>query len=1096
MLQTRCGDLETDENARVRAAISMTLCEIATGEHASSPLECESFRSDSNHPYGKDLETGRKCVSALSRSAQYWSSYSGYLREVNTAKEAHKNTTREAINVLRYLIEREKRMEQTQEDSRSIVVAVLEQIQASSATLNVASAAVSGTLRRVLNEILEQFSAVILETEQRAVHAHTDTISRMDANISQALDGFSVAMDSLITDLQRTVVYHLGSAFSQIESGLQNIALLVEGSSSKFVALETAFGELHHATVLLVMDARQAGADVNAHLRTSHMVLEKQLAIAAISDDVASTMSELVIKAQAGMQDLNMTVAEIKDNLSKDAHDDWATAVWFWFQEAMLHVLQDETAGGHPSRLGRFSPHHSDVQILGADDVRSASTSTTPKPAHVVPTTIPTPISPSPTTGIATGADSMTVSSSVRIVDGLYIDRFSRQHALSIGGPSTAGPYFPPIHNESEKLLHGPLNYAPPQILVDDAHHLSPTTLLYQTSSPPSTPHVQLPLPLSMMPPPSTTDAGEASSSSVHCPARAAGEDTRPARRYDEVCRLYQTGQCLYGEKCYRTHTLELPVQVTALTSSSGTEKAKKPAPAPLPTHIGGVELCKLNLAGKCPRGDGCHYLHVHDVEHLVQPQSRSSSPGLSKTTEVKPAMADPSRVAGLPMEKSPSPPPIRQLPWTAAHAPSSEPPQRPYVTLPGDVCRMYFFKRQCVWSSCRYRHCSPEETQALREASLGTTYSEAQSEVSSPIELPVPAEQISPALEVTGDDEHESDYLRPSENGNAEDGGNVEEGSPRYLPPALHIMEHVQNLLPHRPSNTSKKRLKSRKKKDKERGVVDESGHEDGKDQVADVKEVPKIAGQVVAKEEKGKTKAKSKVKDPLKSDTGDVKDERSTGDPKVNEGGKALSGTKALGTTVKDAKGKEKGEKVKEKEKEKGKERETRRKQGKGKPSAEGASPTTELSVSQSSPSPAGPSAGETSRSARQPSQADLPHARPPGSSKHAAIAQTHDYAGDGGDTDVEEDSSSYYTPGSGTISAQSSWSSMGGGSSASTVQVNYCIDFVRGNCNRQYCRFSHDIPRSVLANAHVRGDVLRSWIFIHYRHSQTHCRLIQVP
>ena len=40
----------------------------------------------------------------------------------DTAKEAHKNTTREAMNVLRYLTDREKRMEQTHEDTRSIVV--------------------------------------------------------------------------------------------------------------------------------------------------------------------------------------------------------------------------------------------------------------------------------------------------------------------------------------------------------------------------------------------------------------------------------------------------------------------------------------------------------------------------------------------------------------------------------------------------------------------------------------------------------------------------------------------------------------------------------------------------------------------------------------------------------------------------------------------------------------------------------------------------------------------------------------------------------------------------------------------------------------
>ena len=39
----------------------------------------------------------------------------------DTAKEAHRNTTREAMNILRYLTDREKRMEQTHEDSKSIV---------------------------------------------------------------------------------------------------------------------------------------------------------------------------------------------------------------------------------------------------------------------------------------------------------------------------------------------------------------------------------------------------------------------------------------------------------------------------------------------------------------------------------------------------------------------------------------------------------------------------------------------------------------------------------------------------------------------------------------------------------------------------------------------------------------------------------------------------------------------------------------------------------------------------------------------------------------------------------------------------------------
>ena len=84
------------------AAISMTLCELSTASH-SPPMECTGFtvasHSSSTPATG---ESHRSCVEsvayvdymrvdgpdchdrALSRSAQYWSSYSGFLREVCT----------------------------------------------------------------------------------------------------------------------------------------------------------------------------------------------------------------------------------------------------------------------------------------------------------------------------------------------------------------------------------------------------------------------------------------------------------------------------------------------------------------------------------------------------------------------------------------------------------------------------------------------------------------------------------------------------------------------------------------------------------------------------------------------------------------------------------------------------------------------------------------------------------------------------------------------------------------------------------------------------------------------------------------------------
>ncbi|KAJ7207031.1 hypothetical protein GGX14DRAFT_366613 [Mycena pura] len=124
-IRARCGELEMHEDERVKAAISMTLCELATATHHSLPLECVSFTvdSDSDVSYAQMQQVPMQgdCVDALSRSAQFWSSYSGYLREVpqlcfafrrwndiDTAKEIYKNSTVETMALIRLMLAREK----------------------------------------------------------------------------------------------------------------------------------------------------------------------------------------------------------------------------------------------------------------------------------------------------------------------------------------------------------------------------------------------------------------------------------------------------------------------------------------------------------------------------------------------------------------------------------------------------------------------------------------------------------------------------------------------------------------------------------------------------------------------------------------------------------------------------------------------------------------------------------------------------------------------------------------------------------------------------------------------------------------------------
>lgn len=76
-----CESVARSDSLRITLATRMTLCELKTagpdgGREGLIPREC----SDWERSNGKGKVGG--CVEALARSPQYWSSYSGYLREV------------------------------------------------------------------------------------------------------------------------------------------------------------------------------------------------------------------------------------------------------------------------------------------------------------------------------------------------------------------------------------------------------------------------------------------------------------------------------------------------------------------------------------------------------------------------------------------------------------------------------------------------------------------------------------------------------------------------------------------------------------------------------------------------------------------------------------------------------------------------------------------------------------------------------------------------------------------------------------------------------------------------------------------------------
>ncbi|KAJ7057765.1 hypothetical protein C8F01DRAFT_322306 [Mycena amicta] len=188
-IRSRCEELETREDERIRAAISMTLCELATATHHSLPLECKSFAVDAEM---SNPQTHGECVDALSRSAQFWSSYSGYLREVpqlcfafrrwndiDTAREIYKNSTLETTRLIRWVLAREKLHEEASQRRDTQLVELEDVTERLGGMSNMMSDIVNAAAPRLQSElilVLDAFRTSLVDAQQIG-HAQTTRIT-------------------------------------------------------------------------------------------------------------------------------------------------------------------------------------------------------------------------------------------------------------------------------------------------------------------------------------------------------------------------------------------------------------------------------------------------------------------------------------------------------------------------------------------------------------------------------------------------------------------------------------------------------------------------------------------------------------------------------------------------------------------------------------------------------------------------------------------------------------------------------------------------------------------------------------------------------
>ncbi|GBE87534.1 Nuclear fusion protein [Sparassis crispa] len=345
-IQMRCGQLDMDEGERIKAAISMTLCELATAKHHAPPLECASFAPDADTPDTlSSTESLGCCVDALSRSAQYWSSYSGYLREVpqlcyafrrwndiDTARDIYKNATIEKMALLRYLNDREIRLHEGSQLSRRILSdmeRILDDLRLSIMSSELASDKMMNGMQAGLQETVVVLRDALYEVLQHSEDTQTRAALQVRSAIDSVTDRHAESLDGLVLAFEQSLRSNVEQLFFHMEEQHQNVFNVADTFRLRSAELSTNLEVMQESVIGLLLVTSQAVAELEMHVEQAHSANHAQLAATDSAVRLTEALTELTDKTHAEIEKINGTALAVKQGLLSGSFER-ETFGWYW----------------------------------------------------------------------------------------------------------------------------------------------------------------------------------------------------------------------------------------------------------------------------------------------------------------------------------------------------------------------------------------------------------------------------------------------------------------------------------------------------------------------------------------------------------------------------------------------------------------------------------------------------------------------------------------------------------------------------------------------------------------------------------------------
>ncbi|KLO16129.1 hypothetical protein SCHPADRAFT_870143 [Schizopora paradoxa] len=337
ILRQSCANHDPDEDERVRASISMALCELSIARHHSIPMECAAFSALGNADMlDQSHQDTSLCVEALSRSAQHWSSFSGYMREIpqlcvafqrwhdfDIAKSIYHNVTVEKLSLLHTLKEAEaRRANQNLQWLQHL--AELHQVTGEMNGVTVAlesirykfSEDLDGITQIILNDltdIVNRFGQVEEDLRQTVTNKVTLIESALSTHLYQDLLQVSSSLDTILAQHSSDLSMRSSAIEHRLATGLETLLASV---NERDKWLNRQVSEISTVVQDVTMKLTTASGDVgllSRNAREASAILEKQFHQAVISNQLQQRTTRGFVELSRAMEEfINQTHQELR----------------------------------------------------------------------------------------------------------------------------------------------------------------------------------------------------------------------------------------------------------------------------------------------------------------------------------------------------------------------------------------------------------------------------------------------------------------------------------------------------------------------------------------------------------------------------------------------------------------------------------------------------------------------------------------------------------------------------------------------------------------------------------------------------------------